>query len=205
MSINVITLISSIVIIVSGAVFGLFIGRLLNKYRENKDNIVYQAKKYATKSHRKVNHKYDKKPYSFHLSMVYEYGLEFSYLLPLVDVQYVLAACWLHDVIEDCRKTFNDIFKIFGVRIADIVYAVSNEKGKTREARANNKYYQGIRNVLYADYVKICDRLGNVKHSKDTKSSMFDKYRKEYPKFKEQLYNIVYDDMFVELERLLEL
>ena len=62
----------------------------------------------------------------------------------------VLAACWVHDVIEDCRETYNDVKNVLGERVADIAYALTNEKGKTRKERANDKYYEGIRNTPFA-------------------------------------------------------
>ena len=56
-------------------------------------------------------------------------------------------SCWSHDLIEDTRTSYNDVRNKLGVFVADIVYAVSNEKGKTRKERANDKYYEGIRNT----------------------------------------------------------
>ena len=47
----------------------------------------------------------------------------------------------------------------------EIVYALTNDKGRTREERAGEKYYQGIRVTPYAPFVKLCDRLANVTYS----------------------------------------
>ena len=63
------------------------------------------------------------------------------------------------------------------------IYAVSNEKGKNRKERANDKYYEGIRNTEGASFVKICDRIANVQYSKLTKSKMFDTYYRENEHF----------------------
>ena len=54
-------------------------------------------------------------------------------------------------------------------------------------------------------FVKICDRLANIKYSKDKGSSMFYKYKKEYTDFHKQLYIVKFDDMFKEMANLLEL
>lgn len=62
--------------------------------------------------------------------------------------------------------------------VADIVYAVTNEKGKNRSERANEKYYQGIRENKLAVIVKICDRLANALYSKLINSRMLDVYKK---------------------------
>jgi (p)ppGpp synthase/HD superfamily hydrolase len=88
-------------------------------------------------------------------------------------------SCWSHDLIEDTRTSYNDVQNRLGVFVADIVYAVSNEKGKTRKERANDKYYEGIRNTPGAVFVKLCDRIANVQYSKMTKSRMFEMYKKE--------------------------
>jgi len=58
-----------------------------------------------------------------------------------------MTACWGHDLIEDCRVSYNDVKDALGQEAADIIYAVTNEKGKNRKERANDKYYEGIRNT----------------------------------------------------------
>jgi hypothetical protein len=74
-----------------------------------------------------------------------------------------------------------------GQEAADIIYAVTNEKGKNRSERANDKYYEGIRNTKGAVFVKLCDRIANVQYSKMTKSRMFEMYRKENDNFMTKL------------------
>ena len=72
--------------------------------------------------------------------------------------------------------------------MAEIVYALTNEKGRTRKERANAKYYEGIRATPYATLVKVCDRIANVTNSRNKGSRMLDVYRKEYSDFKGQLF-----------------
>ena len=47
----------------------------------------------------------------------------------------------------------------------EIVYALTNDKGRNRAERAGEKYYQGIRATPYAPFVKLCDRLANVTYT----------------------------------------
>lgn len=143
---------------------------------------------FAIQAHANVNHLYDGKPYSIHLSIVSYYCQKYIHNLPETCGYIVPTACWLHDTIEDCRLTYNDIKMEFGEQVADIVYAVSNEKGKNRKERANDKYYKGIIDTPYATYVKLCDRLANVKYSYDTGSRMFGVYQKENIDFIENLF-----------------
>ena len=153
--------------------------------------------------HTETNHFYDTYlPYEFHLRMVNHAAQQFKHLLddevdyftgakftgPRMDHMVTLqTAClratWGHDLIEDCRVSYNDVKGALGLEAADIVYAVTNEKGKSRKERANDRYYEGIRNTPGAVFVKLCDRIANVQYSKMTGSRMFEMYRKENEHF----------------------
>ena len=145
--------------------------------------------------HRLTNHMYDAYlPYEIHLRMVVQAAEDFIQLYldsfggdedALKEI--IFNACWGHDLIEDTRTSYNDVKKVLGQEAADIVYAVSNEKGRIRSERANDKYYEGIRNTEGAVFVKMCDRIANVQYSKMTKSRMFDVYKKENEHFITQL------------------
>jgi (p)ppGpp synthase/HD superfamily hydrolase len=155
--------------------------------------------------HDNTNHMYDKYlPYSFHLRMVDRAAQQFEHLLDdTKDMQTgksreildgnrlgfvsLRMACrkagWGHDTIEDTRTSYNDAVNHLGKDAADIVYAVTNEKGKNRSERANDKYYAGIVATPGAVFVKLCDRIANVQYGKMTGSGMYDKYKKENANF----------------------
>ena len=153
----------------------------------------------ASKCHEDVNQKFDDKPYSVHLSAVLEAALQYSQYFPddvndYLDV-IAFAACF-HDTIEDARLTYNDVLKIAtkelgdkdkGVMAAEIVYALTNEKGRNRAERANDRYYAGIRTTPFASFVKFCDRYANMKYAFANKTSMAKKYAQELPHFIESL------------------
>ena len=143
---------------------------------------------FAIEAHASVNQTYDGKPYSVHLCMVYTQAMQFIEHIPKKDRNDVLNAVWLHDTIEDCRLTYNDIVKISNVEVAEMVYALSNEKGRNRKERANGKYYKGIRETEFATFIKLCDRLANVIYSRETKSRMFDVYKEENEAFLKRLF-----------------
>ena len=143
---------------------------------------------FAIQAHTSVNQEYDGKPYSVHLCMVYTQAMRFIEHIPKKDRDNVLNAVWLHDTIEDCRLTYNDIVKISNVEVAEMVYALSNEKGRNRKERANGKYYKGIRETEFATFIKLCDRLANVIYSRETNSRMFDVYKKENQDFLKHLF-----------------
>jgi (p)ppGpp synthase/HD superfamily hydrolase len=140
--------------------------------------------------HKSTNHQYDTYlPYEFHLRMVSNVAQEFINFVPDRndgETSFrgsVLIATWGHDLIEDTRVSYNDVKDHLGQEVADIVYAVTNEKGKNRKERGGVKYYEGIRQTPGAVFVKLCDRIANVQYSKMTKSRMFEMYRKENDDF----------------------
>lgn len=129
--------------------------------------------------HRNTNHYYDQYlPYEFHLRMVAQVADDFMHL-PENRWSDLKLACWGHDLIEDTRTSYNDCVKVLGEFVANIIYAVTNEKGRNRSERANDDYYSLIRQTPGAVFVKLCDRIANVQYSKLTKSVMFDMYMKE--------------------------
>lgn len=150
--------------------------------------------KFALAAHRAVNQLYDGYlPYRFHLEMVVQAGRDFQYLIPDQDFIFLsglFSALWNHDVLEDCHVTYNDLVKALGnhlVNVPEMVYAVTNEKGRTRSERANPKYYEGIRKNPYNIFVKLCDRIANVRYGKMFKSDMFYKYQREQDEFEQAL------------------
>jgi (p)ppGpp synthase/HD superfamily hydrolase len=143
---------------------------------------------FAIEAHAKVNQEYDGLPYTVHLCMVNSVAIRFLEAIPPHRRDDVVNAVWLHDTIEDCRLTYNDILKISNKEVADLVYAVTNEKGKNREERANAKYYKGIRETEFATFIKLCDRLANVIYSRQTNSRMFDVYKNENQEFLNHLF-----------------
>lgn len=147
----------------------------------------------VAKIHADVNQYYDEKPYFYHLDKVGR--LVVKYLQEIVnrkeDIIPVIFAAYFHDSIEDARLTYNDVLKIAKEYMTDkqallateIVYALTNEKGRNRHERANEKYYFGIRVIPYAPLVKACDRLANYNYAKETHSKMVSCYEKEMEYF----------------------
>lgn len=169
---------------------------------------LHEAKTFAILHHSNVNQMYDSYlPYEFHLRAADRVCKRYIEGIPFDESVTLIASVWLHDILEDTHVTYNDLLKVFGFSIAEIVYAVTNEKGKTRAERANSKYYAGIKNTQGATFVKLCDRIANVEYGIMTNSPMLDKYREEQSKFSYELYPQNRDEvlkrMFYDLENLL--
>lgn len=163
---------------------------------------IRKAMEYAEHCHNGTNQKYDELPYTIHLKMTYDFGCEYAYLLDEKDIEPALCACWTHDIIEDTRQSYNDVKKVLGYDVAEIVFALTNEKGRTRAERANEKYYSEIQKSPVATFVKLCDRMANTTYSKTHNQHMIETYRNEFEHFKQVLFNKRFETMFKKLESL---
>ena len=162
-------------------------------YLQTNSNTIISIAKNAEFIHNEVNQKYDGKPYFVHLSSVAHYVEVYGHdvcenendILPLI------FGAYFHDSIEDARLTYNDVTAIARKYMtnqqayiaAEIVYALTNEKGRNRIERANEKYYSGIRETPFAPFVKMCDRFANMSYSVMKKSKILNAYKKELEHF----------------------
>lgn len=160
------------------------------------------AKTFAIQCHRDVNQKYRDLPYEYHLLMVVRIALKFIHLIPEEDQKDVIDGCWVHDVIEDTGKTYNDVKRATNEAVAEYAYALTNEKGKTRKERANEKYYRGIHEYKHATFIKLCDRYANMEFSYKNGDSMYKKYVEEMKDFQLFLKDERYGDLWKALEEL---
>lgn len=136
-------------------------------------------------------------PYGYHLQMVAENVMKYGHSVCVdpADVPLLIFGAYYHDSIEDARLTYHDVARAAqrymdesqAVCAAEIVYAVTNEKGRTRAERADERYYQGIRETPYAPFVKLADRLANAAYSMSSHDEgnlhMREVYRGELPHF----------------------
>lgn len=153
--------------------------RLLCDIKSTDPNTDTRKINWCIEQHSNTNHYYDQYlPYEFHLRMVVQVADDFLHL-PENQWSDLRIACWGHDLIEDARVSYNDCKKELGEYVANIIFAVTNEKGKDRSERANDRYYTLIRETPGATFVKLCDRIANVQYSKLTKSRMYEMYMKE--------------------------
>jgi (p)ppGpp synthase/HD superfamily hydrolase len=135
-------------------------------------------------------------PYQFHLEKAAQVARRFAHLLPgsldSHDSVFgdIMAAVYCHDVLEETNLSYNDLAKGTSPMTAELVYLVTNEKGRNRKERAGERYYAGIRESAYAAYavfVKLCDRIANVEFGLFTESKMVEMYRRENAEFLEAL------------------
>lgn len=166
--------------------------------KEKYADTIEQIRKAAHQLHESVNQHYDGiHPYGFHLDMVAHGVMTYGHeacanehdFLPLI------FGAFYHDSIEDARQTYNDVKKKAlefmdesqAFMAAELVYALTNDKGRTRAERAGERYYAGIRQTPYAPLVKLADRLANISYSCRGQNADNDRmkaiYRQEWPHF----------------------
>ena len=161
-------------------------------------------------------------PYSFHLRAVLAQGKKFSKLFEEIGEKYIssleggeeiffreyssiMEACLAgHDLIEDGRHTYNDVKKLFddyfypkySQMIADIIYDVTDEKGKTRSERKNDKFYKALKDNEIALFVKLADMAADRIFSKLFDNRQYRMYVGEFENFKQKTYSASLDEMF---------
>lgn len=165
--------------------------------------------------HESVNQKYDDMPYVSHLDLAMNFLIVFLYLtysendkkVKMCDFLNMVFGVYFHDVIEDCRITYNDLKRLakemsqvipqdvkYFEDGVDIVYACTEEKGKNREERHNAKYFDGIRNTWNAYAVKIADIAANTTYSYATNPKRCEMYMSEFEVNYRLLYPRIYEN-----------
>lgn len=138
---------------------------------------ILEVREFAKSKHR--DQKYGDKPYISHLDSVVRVLENFGY----GDNYYLVAAAYLHDVLEDTDTTFEELAKIDRF-VAEIVLAVTDEPGENRKER-KAKTYPKIKGNTFATIIKLADRIANVSNAINVndKPGMFEMYKKEHAAF----------------------
>lgn len=139
-----------------------------------------KARLIAVKAH--GSQKYGPFPFEKHLKMVVKetrfWTLPHSCTL----------AAWLHDTIEDTELEYSDIKQVFGEIVADLVEAVTNGPGNNRKERHEKTYPKILKEGTFAIALKLCDRISNVRFSRENgDQGLLKMYKKEHPGFKKVL------------------
>lgn len=146
-------------------------------------------------------------PYKIHLQTVVNTANYFRPLLKMSpeDFYDVLAACWLHDTIEDCGINYNYVSKRFNGIVAEYVWAVTGF-GRNRIER-NACIIPKVQGKVVPTYIKLCDKIANMVFSKfvDPGSRMYGRYVIEWTDFKQKFYMEELKPMFDYVDKLIDL
>lgn len=181
------------------------------------EHIFEKAYEYALEKHDSTGCQYAGYSYKLHIDGVVAVARQY---LKLIESKYktpVLVSSVSHDLLEDARVSYNDLKDWTGLYyeyldkesqnlIVEIVYNCTNELGKNRKERSSRTYPK-IARCKYSTFVKLCDRIANVKFSYAMNSGMFGKYCAEQLDFHAALYNQDhgFDEMWAELDNLVEI
>ena len=174
-----------------------------------------QIQEHAIKLHRECGSRLAGYDYALHLGAVVNVGRQYLQLIPEPQQFPVMCALSAHDLMEDCRIKYDKIAKltsvstsmwsITGIDTANYVYNVTNELGRDRNESAQ-KTYPKIASCKYSTFVKLCDRITNLKFSyfMNDDRDKFAMYKAEHPGFFKALYNEEhkFDAMWNEIQKL---
>jgi (p)ppGpp synthase/HD superfamily hydrolase len=143
--------------------------------------LVRAAAEFAAASHRGQRRKYSAEPYIRHPARVAARMVDLR-----MDAE-VVAAAWLHDVVEDCPVTLDEVAGRFGNRVARLVGHLSEPpKRPGGPARPERKacYRRRVlviqgRDAIDVHTVKAADCLDNVPSIRDNDPGFWKVYRTE--------------------------
>lgn len=134
-------------------------------------DLIKRAMQLASYAHR--DQKYGERPYVTHLADVV------ARVKTITQDPEIIAAAWLHDIIEDTQVTYSYIEEMFGQNVANMVWAVTGV-GQDRAAKMANAI-EKISQTPGAELVKSADRLSNASASKEEKKmKLYQRYKDEH-------------------------
>ncbi len=122
-----------------------------------KDQII-KAYTFAEEAHKGVERKFSGLPYFSHVKFVARTLENLN-----VDTELIIAG-FLHDVIEDTDKTYEEVKELFGERVAHLIQGVSND-GEAMKAAGGKRMYLAQKMSSMSDdelTLKLADRFHNV-------------------------------------------
>lgn len=135
-----------------------------------------EAKILASRAH--ATQRYGEHPYTKHLKDV-------AAILYYHEHYHLVAAAWLHDILEDTTVTESDLRASFPTRLVDPVVAVTGH-GRNRKERWASVMPK-LAESKNGRVLKLADRLANAKASQEDNPGLFAMYRKEWPSVRPHL------------------
>lgn len=131
------------------------------------DNLVSRAMQFATAAHEAIGQKrkYTGAPYITHPAAVVAILMSVPPHTVTTVSDEVLAAAWLHDVVEDTQITLQTIQDFFGPRVRDLVYWLTDKSKPGDGNRANRKAIDRAHIAeapAAAQNIKLADLIDNT-------------------------------------------
>lgn len=123
--------------------------------------MILKAADFARKAHAGQTRKWTGTPYIYHPMRVAGRAM----LIPVVP-EYVVAAAWLHDVVEDCDVTKDDLVREFGSPVTAMVVELTNPSKKYPHRRRADRKQMDREHLCGVSYwskvLKALDRIDNL-------------------------------------------
>jgi len=120
-----------------------------------------RAKQFATKAHGDIDHrrKYTNEPYINHPAQVVEI------VRGVPHTEEMLAAAWLHDVVEDTPTTIEQVREVFGVQVSAFVGMLTDvsklEDGNRKVRKTIDREHTAM-SMPPAKTIKLADLISNT-------------------------------------------
>lgn len=120
------------------------------------------AEDFANEAHEGQVRRYTHEPYFNHVYSVAQRLKEFT------DDEEMIAAALLHDTVEDTEVTIEDIYEIFGIAIAEMVYDLTDHFTKENYPKLNREKRKFLeakrmgRTSSKTKLIKLCDLADNT-------------------------------------------
>ena len=137
---------------------------------------IYKAQKFAFEAHDKEGQRYGRYDYTKHLSDIKSVLLSHNY----IHTDFLVTG-YLHDTLEDCDVTKDEIESQFGIDILNNVIALT----KLPNGEPN---YQMLKMKKVAKAVKLIDSYVNLGQGIIERNKKSEKYVKRFPKYRAELY-----------------
>lgn len=119
--------------------------------------LIEKAKAFAEAAHEGQFRKgAAREPYVVHLAEVAALTVEFG------GSDAAIAAAWLHDTVEDCEVSADQISADFGPEVALMVAQLTDDKALEKAERKRMQVVNAPHKVPGAALVKLCDKISNV-------------------------------------------
>ena len=119
--------------------------------------MVRKARAFAAEAHGAQRRKYESAPYIVHLDRVAALLEEHGF-----DAPSLLAAAYLHDVVEDTNVSMSDVLDAFGPEVAELVYWLTDAEQGNRRIRKVMAAWRLSRAPLEAKLIKLADLADNT-------------------------------------------
>jgi (p)ppGpp synthase/HD superfamily hydrolase len=131
-------------------------------------DIVTKAREYAATKHAGQTKKYVDRPYFNHLEAVVS-----TLKCAGIDDRTVIAAAYLHDVVEKTDATLSDIVREFGSDIAELVFWLTDSEDEGADADALASAWRLARAPMQAKFIKFADIVDNASRKREYAPNMF--------------------------------